>query len=80
MVKRMVMVLLTISTFNSVNLSRPVIVLILQVDIFVKKIQHIAVCSIQNIRIFVIDEERPQKNLTKSLNSQRIRRCSGNIS
>ena len=38
MVKRMVMVLLTISTFNSVNLSRPVIVLILQVDIFIKKI------------------------------------------
>ena len=36
--KRMVMVLLTISTFNSVNLSRPVIVLILQVDIFIKKI------------------------------------------
>ena len=37
-IKRMVMVLLTISTFNSVNLSRPVIVLILQVDIFIKKI------------------------------------------
>ena len=36
--KRMVMVLLTISTFNSVNLSSPVIVLILQVDIFIKEI------------------------------------------
>ena len=47
---------------------------------FHKKNQHFAVCSIQNIRIFVIDEERPQKNLTKSLNSQGIRRCSGNIS
>ena len=36
--KRTVMVLLTISTFNSVNLSSPVIVLILQVDIFTKDI------------------------------------------